>query len=204
MRSGLTALFLAAMVVTAGAVQHDGDLAAAPAGDAAATPAPQQPAADSTALPVIEYDPAKLPPPVRRLREQILEVTRSGDLDRLQPILDGNPGPPTFSFGGLEGTPLEQLRALSGDGEGREILAILEEVLEAGYVHVDVGTDEEMYVWPYFARYPLEDLTGPQMVELFRLVTAGDYQDMLSFGAYNFYRVGIRPDGSWDYFVAGD
>ncbi len=54
--------------------------------------------------------------------------------------------------------------------EGREILAILIEVLEAGYVHVDVGTPDEMYVWPYFARYPVNALTPRQIVELFKLV----------------------------------
>ena len=39
-----------------------------------------------------------------------------------------------------------------------------------------------MYVWPYFARYPIDKLTPPQLVELFKLVFAGDYQTMLADG----------------------
>ena len=38
----------------------------------------------------------------------------------------------------------------------------------------------------------------------FRLPTHGDFEDMKSFGAYNFYRVGITPQGRWRFFVAGD
>jgi hypothetical protein len=154
------------------------------------------------ALPPIEYDVDKLPAPVRRLREQITEAALSGDIDRLGPIFEAN-GEPVVSFGGAE-NPIDYLKSISGDPEGREILAILLEVLEQGFVHIDVGSPDEMYVWPYFARYPPEGLSGPQMVELFTLLTAGDYEDMKIFGTYQFYRVGISPDGTWRYFVAGD
>jgi hypothetical protein len=61
-----------------------------------------------------------------------------------------------------------------------------------------------MYVWPYFARYPLDKLNGPQMVELFKILTAGDYEDMKAYGTYLFYRVGITPTGVWKYFISGD
>ena len=100
--------------------------------------------------------------------------------------------------------PIAFLKSLSGDPEGREILAILSEVLDAGYVHVDIGTPQEAYIWPYFARYPIDTLTPPQMVELFRILTSSDYDEMKSFGAYMFYRVGIAPNGTWTYFEAGD
>jgi hypothetical protein len=43
-----------------------------------------------------------------------------------------------------------------------------------------------------------------QRVELFRIVTGADYKDMVEFGAYAFYRVGIAPDGTWHFFVSGD
>jgi len=100
--------------------------------------------------------------------------------------------------------PVSYLRDLSGDDEGQEILAILLEVLEAGYAQIDVGTDAEIYVWPYFANIRLDTLTPQQRVELFTLVTAGDYEDMKAFGAYNFFRLGISPDGVWQFFLAGD
>jgi hypothetical protein len=111
--------------------------------------------------------------------------------------------PPSVSFGD-PGDPIEYLKALSTDADGREILAILLEVLESGFVHVGAGTGEELYVWPYFAQYPIEALTPEQIVELFTLLTAADYEDMKSYGSYTFFRVGIAADGRWLFFVAGD
>ena len=61
-----------------------------------------------------------------------------------------------------------------------------------------------MYVWPYFVGIPLAKLTPEQKVELFKLVTGSDWKEMQEFGAYVFYRVGIAPNGAWQFFVAGD
>lgn len=172
--------------------------------------APQAPGAGSDGapeaaepVPAIEYDVAKLPVPVRRLREQLLDAAKSGDIEKLRPIIEANPEPPTLSLDEI-GDPIAHLKSLSGDPDGREILAILSEVLEAGYVHVDIGTPQELYIWPYFARVPLDGLTPPQLVEMFRLLTASDYEEMKSYGAYVFYRTGITPDGAWAYFVSGE
>lgn len=109
-----------------------------------------------------------------------------------------------LSLGAIDGDPIKFVKELSGDSEGQEILAIMEEVLNAGFVHLDAGTAEEIYVWPYFFAIPLDKLTAPQRVELFKIVTAGDYEDMKTYGTYIFYRVGITPDGKWSFFVAGD
>jgi hypothetical protein len=84
------------------------------------------------------------------------------------------------------------------------VLAILLDILATGFTHVGVGTPDEMYVWPYFAEKSLATLTPPEKVELLRIVTAGDFADMKEFGSYNFYRVGITPDGQWKFFVTGD
>jgi len=77
-------------------------------------------------------------------------------------------------------------------------------ILQTGFTHVDKGTPQEMYLWPYFTRMPVKNLTPEQKVELFRIITGSDYKDMLDFGAYSFYRLGIGPDGTWHFFVAGD
>lgn len=160
--------------------------------------------ADDIDLPAIEYDPARLPTPVRRLREQIMEAAATGDPAALQPIIDANGEPPAFSYNDIGEDPIAYLKSLSADPEGREILAVLIEMLEAGYVHVGEGTPNEMYVWPYFAHYPVDRLTGPQIVELLKIVYPGDYEDMKIYGAYLFYRVGLAPDGTWRYFIVSD
>ena len=125
-------------------------------------------------------------------------------LEDLRQLIGTGETATTLSIGGLEGDPITYLKETSGDAEGYELLAILLEVLEAGFVHVDAGTDAEMYIWPYFFAWPFEKLTPPMRVELFRILTAGDVQDSADFGGYIFYRAGIRPDGRWDFFVAGD
>ncbi|MEP3429183.1 MAG: hypothetical protein ABJN98_10915 [Roseibium sp.] len=161
-------------------------------------------AADEDTQPVqVLYNTDMLPKPVARMHAQMREVALSGEIERFRVVLESNEVMPTLSFGEFE-DPIEFLKQSSGDGEGFEILAILADTLDAGFVHVDVGTPQEMYVWPYFARHPLFNLTPDQKVEMFRIVTAGDFAEMQDFGAWLFYRVGIGPDGTLHYFVAGD
>ncbi|CAM5763659.1 hypothetical protein LMIY3S_00886 [Labrys miyagiensis] len=167
------------------------------------TPPASDDNAASQALPQVFYGDADLPAPVKDLRQKLLAAIKTGELESLRPIINANGETPELS-GGDSDDPIATLKLLAGDPKGREILAIMEDVLEAGYVHVDVGTPQEAYVWPYFARYPLDKLTGPQMVELFRLITAGDFQDMQDKGVYSFYRLGISPDGKWQFFEDGD
>nr|WP_282449087.1 hypothetical protein [Roseibium sp. CAU 1639] len=180
-----------------------------PAIPAEETDLPETDATENTAhespqdRPQVLYNTDVLPKPVARMHAQLKEAALNGDLKRLRIVLESNEMPPTLSFGET-GDPIEFIKQNSGDGEGFEILAILADILDAGFVHVDAGTPQEMYVWPYFARYPLDGLTPDQKVELFRIVTAGDFAEMQTFGAWNFYRLGIGPDGTLHYFVAGD
>lgn len=152
------------------------------------------------------FDINKAPEPVRKLREAIVEAAASGDLERLRPLM--NVG------GGLKQTqvtaddpgedPIKTLHDLSGDPDGIEILSILLDIMSTGFAHVGQGTPDEMYVWPYFAEKDIKTLSTPEKVDLMRIVTAGDYADMLEFGGYNFYRVGITPDGRWKFFTSGE
>ncbi len=154
--------------------------------------------------PPIQRDISALPEPVRATRDTLMSAARSGDIEALRGSIVGGSDGTMLSLSTMEEDPIELLRQSSGDDEGFEILAILLEVLEAGYVHVGIGTDDEMYIWPYFMLWPLDSLSDENRVELFRLLTAGDVQDSEQFGSYIFYRVGIRPDGEWRFFVAGD
>ncbi|MDL2404479.1 hypothetical protein PY650_02175 [Rhizobium calliandrae] len=154
----------------------------------------------------ILFDISKVPEPVRKLREMIVEAAASGELERLRPLM--NVG------GGLNQTqvtaddpgedPIKTLHDLSGDPDGIEILSILLDIMSTGFAHIGQGTSDEMYVWPYFAEKDIKTLTAPEKVDLMRIVTAGDFSDMLEFGGYNFYRVGITPDGKWKFFTSGE
>jgi hypothetical protein len=165
---------------------------------------PEQPSeAPAAGLPTILRLESDMPEPVRQTRQKLIDAARSGDIEQLRALMKAQPEPPSVSLGD-PGDPIDYLKALSSDAEGREILAILLEVLESGFVHSQPGTANELYVWPYFAEYPLDALTPPQLVELFTLLTAADYEDMRSYGSYTFFRVGIAPDGRWLFFLAGD
>lgn len=155
-------------------------------------------------IPDVSYDLDALPFSTRRMHELLLEATKSGDIEKLRPYIGSGEFATQLSLGGADGDPIEFLKQSSGDADGHEILAILEEVLQSGYVRMDPNTEQEVYVWPYFFAMPIEALTAKQKVELFRIVTYGDFLDMKDFGGYIFYRVGISPEGRWEFFVAGD
>ena len=168
-----------------------------------AEPRPEAPDAAGPAPepgPDVHYGSADLPAAVVRMRDALMDAARSGDIETLRPVLEQNEMPP--SLGGDAGDdPIAFLRGQSGDPEGREILALLLEILEAGWVHVDSGGAQEMYIWPYFDQWPLDGLSPAQEVELYRILTAVDVEEMRRYGKYIFYRVGIGPDGTLHYFM---
>lgn len=151
----------------------------------------------------IEHDIAKAPEAVRKLRQQIIDAAASGDMEKLRPLISS--GSDKARIDGNDGEdPIEALKSFSGDPDGLEVLAIIIDLLSTGYAHVDAGTPDEAYVFPYFAGKALNTLTPPEKVELLRIITAGDLADMQEFGNYSFYRIGISPDGKWKFFTAGD
>ncbi|WFU09987.1 hypothetical protein QA646_03720 [Rhizobium sp. CB3090] len=154
----------------------------------------------------ILFDISKAPEPVRKLREAIVEAAASGDLERLRPLMNVGGGLKQTQVTADDPTedPIKTLHDLSGDPDGIEILSILLDIMSTGFAHVGQGTPDEMYVWPYFAEKDIKTLTAPEKVDLMRIVTAGDFSDMLEFGGYNFYRVGITPDGRWKFFTSGE
>lgn len=160
----------------------------------------ETPAAPVTVL----YDINAAPEPVRRLRALIVEAAATGNIEKLRPLMNPGPDQTQVTIGTADPDPIATLKGLSGDPEGMEVLAILLDVLSAGFVRVDAGTPDEMYVWPYFAEKPLATLSDPEKVELLRIITAGDFATMLEYGNYSFFRVGISPDGQWKFFSAGE
>jgi hypothetical protein len=174
-------------------------------GSAWAQTARQKPGAAAAAkpAPIVHYGTDDLPEPVREMREAILAAVRSGkmedlriavELNELKPIIAEKPTP----------DPILHWRQVSADGEGREILAILGQLLDAGYTVLPIGKDIEnnrVYVWPYFAEMKLGSLTPAQEVELLRLVPGAAFRDMKQTGRYTHYKLGIGADGTWHFFI---
>ncbi|MQB02916.1 hypothetical protein DXT91_01920 [Agrobacterium tumefaciens] len=167
------------------------------------TQQPAKPANTPEMSVVIEHDISKAPEAVRKLRQQIIDAASSGDIEKLRPFIAASDK--QFRIDGNDSDdPIAALKSYSGDPDGLEVLAIIIDLLSTGYAHVDAGTPDEAYVFPYFAGKPLNTLTAPEKVELLRIITAGDLADMQEYGNYSFYRIGISPDGKWKFFTAGD
>ncbi|SIQ51074.1 hypothetical protein SAMN05880561_103287 [Rhizobium sp. RU33A] len=150
------------------------------------------------------YDIEKAPEPVRRMRELIIEAAKTGDISKLKPLMNPGPDQTVVPLQAPDQDPIEALKAISGDSDGVEILAILLDIFSTGFVQLDKGTADEAYVWPYFVGKSLGLLTPQEKVELLRIVTAGDVAEMQEYGNYNFFRIGITPDGRWKFLSVGD
>lgn len=152
----------------------------------------------------VHYDIEEAPEPVQRLRRLILEAAQTGDIERLRPLFERGANATTVPSLTDDDDPILSLKAMSGDEDGIEVLAILMDLLSTGYIIQDEGTPDEAYVWPYFVGKAIGSLTPVEKVELLRIVTAGDVAGMQELGNYNFFRVGITADGRWKFFLSGD
>ena len=150
----------------------------------------------------VNYGVAKLPAPVAEMREAIMAAVRSGNIEELRHAFELNELKPELGPEPV-GDPVAYWKKISGDGEGREVLAVLAEILEAGYVALPLGRDLEnnrIYVWPYFAEVPLAKLTPAQQVELLRLAPPAAVREMMGTGKYTYWRLAIGADGTWHFF----
>lgn len=150
----------------------------------------------------VHYGQEDLPGPVRELREAMLFAIQSGRIEELRHVYEAGDLKPDLGKAAA-GDPIAYWKRISGDGEGREVLAALSLVLEAGYVVLPLGRDIEnnrLFIWPYFAEVPIQKLTPAQEVELLRLVSPASLRNMMSKGRYTHWRLAIGADGTWHSF----
>lgn len=144
-----------------------------------------------------------LPPNVIDMREMILAAVHSGRIEDLQAAIDQNELPP--EAGAPQGTGLiEHLRKTSADGAGREILAILDNLLKSEPALLPIGRDTEnnaVYVWPAVAEADLDKLTPAQEVSLYRLMPVAQAKAMIAAKKWTWWRLAIGADGTWLTFL---
>jgi hypothetical protein len=154
----------------------------------------------------IFYGTEGLPSPVRELRDAMIEAIQSGRIEDLRYAYDLNDIKPDLAIP-RGSDPVAHWKRISGDGEGREILAALSLLLDSGYVVLPLGADPEnnrLYIWPYFAEVPLGALAPSQEVELLRLVPPAKAKEMKASRKYTHWRISIGADGSWHSFRKND
>lgn len=163
------------------------------------------------AAPEISRDVETLPANVRRMRALILEAARTGDAEALRKPIEWNEVPPSFGRAaprGARGPAMadELIRAFktrSGDGQGRETMGQLVNMLAVGHARTGSGA-REMFVWPYFAALDPRRLTPDQEVDVHRVMGAAQLAEWREKGRYPFWRLGIGPDGTWHYFLGAE
>jgi hypothetical protein len=147
--------------------------------------------------------PKPLPIQVQEMREAILAAVRSGQIEELRYAIELNEMRP--ELGAAKGTdPIAHLRQISGDGNGREFLAILGKLLDMPPATLPVGRDVEnnlLYVWPYLAEIAPANLTPSQQVDVLRLVGPDEAKAMRTANKWLWWRLAIGADGTWHAFM---
>lgn len=143
-----------------------------------------------------------VPAAVMRMRGAILATAASGDIEQMQVVLEMNELRPLID-GQNAPDQIARWKRASVDGTGRDVLALLAEVLEGPPARLRHERGDS-YVWPHFADLPLQWLAPGQVVELYRLVPPNEAAAMLKTGRYSHYRLVIGGDGTWHSFARRD
>jgi hypothetical protein len=179
----------------------------APAPPPAEEPTTQEPPAPPETQPPAETEPPAaattdggaglaLPPAVERTRDAIVDAARAFDYEALAALLD----PATFSYSfGESGDPIGYWRTLEEEGE----VPILGDFLPV-VLSMHVGKQDDVYVWPAAHAKEPSAWTEEDLADMRQLYTDEEIRGFEDFGGYAGYRVGIREDGTWLFFVAGD
>jgi hypothetical protein len=153
-------------------------------------------------LPKPGEDTGPLPAPVEEMRQAILAAAHSGNIEDLRVPLDWNELKPEVAAAAGE-DPIAHWKKASGDGNGREILAVLADILPMRAAELPLGKDLEnniIYVWPYLAEAKLDELTPAQEVDLLRLVSPAEAKAMREKKKWTWWRLTIGADGTWHSF----
>lgn len=135
-----------------------------------------------------------LPEPVAATRAAIASAASARDFDALRELID--PASFTYSFGGGR-RPIAHLRRL--DARGERPLETLVAILQMPYTKAG-----DVYVWPFAYDRDPETLTAEERELLSAIATEDEIRSWVEFGGYLGWRAGIRSDGVWVFYVAGD
>lgn len=143
-----------------------------------------------------------LPPSVVDMREQILSAVHAGDVEELKGAIEWNEIAPDFGTAAND-DPIAYWKRNSADGKGREVLAVLANLLALPPARLAIGDDPEntlVYVWPYLAELPLDTLTPGEEVDLYRLMPVASAKAARAAKKWTGWRLAIGADGTWHTF----
>ena len=138
----------------------------------------------------------EIPPAVAKTRDAIAAAAPERDYAALEALLD--PASLSYSFG-ESGDPIGYWQQVEEVDEVPIMSEVLPAVLSMGPAKVD-----DMYVWPAAHAKDPAAWTEDDLADLRLLYSDDDIQSFKELGGYLGYRVGIRDDGTWLFFIAGD
>ena len=133
-----------------------------------------------------------LPDAVADTRQRIATAARSCDFAALAAIAE-----PVVSIGSGRNTAAYwRLEEAAGREPMRTLLALL---------NTTPATVDEQHVWPAaYARPTFDEVTPQERDDLRGLYDERELVDFERLGTYAGWRIGIRGDGTWTFFTAGD
>lgn len=144
-----------------------------------------------------------LPPAVVDMRAEILSAVETGNIAELKLPIDLNELKP--DFGAPPGADaIDHLKALSGDGDGKVVLAVLGTLLAGKWAAIPGGRDIEnnrIYVWPHLAELPFDKFSADDLSALEMLAGADAAKAMTTAKRYAGWRLSIGADGVWHSFL---
>lgn len=146
------------------------------------------------------YD-GTLPQSVVDMREQILAAVHAGEVAELKDAIAWNEIKPDFGAGNDD--PIAYWKKISADGQGREVLAVLANLLALPPARLAIGKDPEntqVYVWPYLAELPLDGLKPAEEVDLYRIMPPAAVTAQKAAKKWSWWRIAIGADGTWHTF----
>jgi hypothetical protein len=169
------------------------ETAGTPSGDGSST-AVEQPT--ETVAPTGPAPQKGLPPAVADTRRALIRTAESRDYGALRKLIPKTGFTYTYGAGG---DPVAYWRELEDNGE--RPLETLATLLQLPY-----ATPQDAYVWPWAHQRDPAELTRREreILAAAGAATLDQLNQMAEFGHYLGWRVGIRSDGTWIFFVAGD
>jgi hypothetical protein len=154
---------------------------------------------DEAARTLVLFEPERAvgeeapPDAARRKRAALLQAAEAGDYDGLAELAD--PSGFEYTFGEeVDGGPAAFWRAAEARGEDPTPAEALAAILRMPYT-----LSRGIYVWPFAYDKTADELSSYERRLLEPLGSGGAFAD-----GYLGWRAGIRPDGRWVFFVAGD
>lgn len=138
----------------------------------------------------VHEPPPGLPVPVALTQAKLLLAAESGDYERLRPLIPAKGF--AFSYGVAAGGPIAHWKNLE-QTTGQKPIAILAPILRMPYT-----LNRGIYVWPFAYDKQKSELTAYERKLL------GPFLSSYAGEDYYGWRTGIKPDGSWIFFIAGD